>query len=170
MSESAFQAVLEIRAAVGCAAEASRPPWWSTQFFTEQSEAFLQPIFPRSQWGARLHALTRCASRVHDERIGVNQHVFHLFRLPEVVELQLSSLASSSWASNSLQPLLGSPSHATSMLAKHAGRNSQAEPGPVRLGDLDSLLSGAILGGIASAYLRALTNSYQAFPFVTEAR
>jgi len=169
MHDTLLETLLELRVSVGSAAEASTPPWWPTKFCTEQSDSFLRPIFPRSHWAARIHTITKCAARLHDERIGVNQRVFHLFRLPESIELQLASAAALPTAESLLQPLLDNPSKATSFLVRHAVSSSQSEPGPVRVGDIDSLLSGDVVPAIAAAYSRALTNSYQAFPFVTEA-
>lgn len=162
--------LLRLRSAVGCAAETSTPPWWSTQFFTEQSDSFLHPIFPRSHWAARVHAVTKCAAKLHDERIGINQHVFHLFRLPEFLELQLASAATSPDAESLFQPLIIDPAKATAMLSELAATGGKAEPGPVRIGEIDSLLSGDAIPAIAATYSLAFTKSHQAFPYLTEAR
>src|SRR6266498_2626769 len=85
MESVQLEAFAAMRAVVGFLGEREQYAWWQSSFFSAQNRAFLAPVFGRTQLLAQAMGVTRAASLVHDERIGVGR-VFHLFRLPEDVE------------------------------------------------------------------------------------
>ncbi|RMH79239.1 MAG: BrxE family protein [Calditrichaeota bacterium] len=85
MKKNLILNILHLRLFVGTLGEKDYFSWWSSAFFTQGSQAFLDPIFPRTRLLAQCNGVTRAAALVHDEHIGVGQ-TYHLFRLPEEME------------------------------------------------------------------------------------
>ena len=80
-----------LRILVGYLGEREQFGWWQSAFFAPGSQAFLAPLFARTQLLAQCNGVTRAACLIHDERIGVG-HVYHLFRLPEDMEQGLHGI------------------------------------------------------------------------------
>lgn len=170
MDVDTLTTIARLRILVACLGETTDPAWWKTSFFSEQSEVFLGPIFPRSQWAARTNAVSECAARIHDAHIGVSQRVFHLFRLPEFAEQAISENLTGGKSSETISKLINTGSAALDKLRIHAGNSPRTKPGPARICDIDSLLTGRAAGAIAAAYVHAAENSYQVFPYFSEAK
>ena len=166
MTDPELKSFAKLRLAVGCAGERAIPAWWKSDFCSQQSDAFLAPVFPRSLWAARIHAVSDAASRVHDEHIGVGQRVFHLFRLPESLEQPLAHLLQDDDFSSELAAVIASdasPITHIEDMAKSTKRSSTS--GPFRVGSASSLLEEATLPALAAAYRDGFADGEPVFPF-----
>ncbi|MDD2509989.1 MAG: BrxE family protein [Syntrophomonas sp.] len=88
--------LIRLRFIVGYLGEQLKPAWWNSSFFAPGSTMFLAPIFSKTTILAQYHGLQEAASKIHDERIGIGTSVFHLFRLPDVIERELHYFISDS--------------------------------------------------------------------------
>lgn len=79
--------IIRLRSCVGYLGEQSR--WWKGNFFSPSSIAFLKPIFHKTFSVAIYQGVKNEASLIHDEHIGNGAGVYHLFRLPETLEIDL---------------------------------------------------------------------------------
>lgn len=163
-----FERLVVLRCVVGYLGEQALPVWWSSAFFSSSSNTFLNPVFPRTPNLARYTGVTQAASLVHDQQIGIGR-VYHLFRLPEDLEQELSDAAriESLWEEMKLA-VVGKDT-ALAYLRGIAGEGAVAEGGPVRVGDLGSLQQERAWASIASAYARAFERSLPTFPYFSEA-
>lgn len=80
-----------LRCCVAFLGEKEQHGWWSSSFLSKSGGAFLNPVFPKTSFLARLNGASAAAQLVHDQYIGVGE-VIHLFRLPENVESDMSQL------------------------------------------------------------------------------
>lgn len=169
MTDRQLQTFVKLRLAVGCAGERAAPPWWRSDFCSQQSDAFLAPVFPRSLWAARLHAVADAASRVHDEHIGVGQRVFHLFRLPESHEQSLAQLLSDSAFCSELSAIIQTNESAFSLIDNISeSAEHSATSGPSRVGSASELLNDETLRSIAAAYRHGFANNEPVYPFLDD--
>jgi hypothetical protein len=154
-----------LRALVSFLGEKDQFGWWDCSFLGATGQKFLAITQPRSYVAAAVLAASEAARRVHDARIGKGG-VFHLFRLPQVIEQKLHR-----------QILTGEPKafaasldnrekalHALKSLAKDSASTPE---GPVKLGDARSLSSASIVGKLAGIYLGAFKASKQTMPYFT---
>ena len=91
MNQELIQNIAQLRACVAFLGEKEQANWWPSSFLSRSGEAFLAPVFPKTAGAARINGASMAAQRAHDEYIGVGD-VFHLFRLPENIEQELSQL------------------------------------------------------------------------------
>lgn len=157
--------VTKLRIFVGYLGEKDHFAWWPSAFFTKGSQAFLDPLFPRTRLLAQCNGVTRAAALVHDERIGVGQ-TYHLFRLPEEMEqaihrtLQEPAFAARFSKNTTKEGLL-------TQLERLAALGQHSAAGPVRVGsrnDLDDLDKWKQVAGL---YLQAFRQSTKIFPYFT---
>jgi hypothetical protein len=90
MNAKLIHQIIGLRLAVGLLGEQEQSGWWPSRFLGRHAHAFLNPIFGGKTRMAQYHGVIEAACRIHDERIGVGR-VFHLFRLPETIEQQMSN-------------------------------------------------------------------------------
>lgn len=81
---------LRLRALVRALGESALPAWWKTEFMNETGLRFLERLYPRSSFHAAVHAGGKAACEVHDRAVG-RVGVYHLFRLPESLEVEMHS-------------------------------------------------------------------------------
>lgn len=169
MSDQQLKSFAKLRLAVGCAGERATPAWWKSDFCSQQSDAFLAPIFPRSLWAARLHAVSDAASRIHDEHIGVGQRVFHLFRFPESLEQAIADLLRDSDFTSELAVIIASDAAAITHIDEMSNSTKcSGSSGPFRVGSASSLLDEATLPAIAAAYRDGFSSGEPLFPFIDD--
>ena len=85
------QHFLALRVCVAFLGEKEQTNWWSSSFLSKSGETFLSPAFPKTAALARVNGASAAAQIVHDEHIGIGD-VYHLFRLPENIEHDISQL------------------------------------------------------------------------------
>jgi hypothetical protein len=157
-----------LRFIVGYLGERLRPAWWNSAFFALGNKMFLTPIFPKTAILAQYHGLQEAASKIHDEHIGIGTGVFHLFRLPDVVERELHYLISDSENMGEFAKELTNTSDALNALASFADSEFRQAMGPVRIGDRSDLWKISSWRAVAKYYQQAFANQNQIFPFFSE--
>jgi hypothetical protein len=146
---------------MGYLGEKEQYNWWPSSFFSLSSTAFLAPIFSRTQDLARLSGVSRAASRVHDEYIGVGA-VYHLFRLPERLEQRIVAHMQQE------QEQLRVPTareEALTWLQEYAAETPIATLGPVRVGDIQQLQDKDSWKTVAAHYLSAFEMGERTYPY-----
>jgi len=134
MDITQLKTLAQVRAVVGYLGERDQYAWWQSGFFSPTRNAFLSPIFPRTQILGQYTGVVRAAALVHDERIGVG-NVYHLFRLPEDMEQGVHRALHASDLAQTITVLVATKETALAYLRKEAGPGSKSDVGPTRIGD-----------------------------------
>lgn len=159
-----------LRALVLALGECVQPPWWKTEFMTETGLRFLERLYPRTYFRAAVHAAGRAACDVHDRSVG-RIGVYHLFRLPESVEVDMSRIVPSTDQQfiTSVRNALGNPDKLEEFLSPLCGgTGTDSAPGPKRVGTYKELIVAAGFKKAATAYRQAFSDGKPAFPYFTE--
>lgn len=155
------------RLAVGLLGERDQNGWWQSSFFGQGSNAFLTPVFPRTQLVAQFHGISAAAARIHDDRIGVGA-VYHMFRLPEDLEQEIHHFlvgVDSDWGSKSG---LASPDRALSLLRQNPMPLPEGAVGPIRVGSFSDLRDLSTWKKVAAYYSDAFDKGIQIYPYFSE--
>jgi hypothetical protein len=156
-----------LRVVVGYLGEREQFGWWQSSFFSFSSSAFLSPVFPKTHNLARNVGVTRAASLVHDESIGVGR-VYHLFRLPEEIEQRVHRILQDQASWQTVTPHLVSKDAALAYLRSLADGSARAEAGPVRIGNIQALRQVSAWPVLATAYLHAFQSGIQRYPYFSD--
>lgn len=167
MDASRLEHLAVLRAVVGFLGEKSQHHWWASAFFAPESDAFLSPVFPRTEMLARCHGATQAAALVHDVRIGVGR-VFHLFRLPEDMELGIHEALHDKAVVERIEAAVANTEAATSFLRESASEEGTSGKGPVSVGASEDLRDSNSWGAVAEHYATAFGSGTMIFPFFTD--
>lgn len=168
MKEDYSLTLLRLRLSVGFLGEKSQFSWWETSFFEVSSEAFLNPVLPRTKALGRYHGVVEAARRMHDEHL--SSGTYHLFRLPEEIEQDLHVLlyegGVEEWAARSIE----NSSEALGTLGELAGNNTTygEKAGPVLVGNIGSVADPDVLATMAGIYRAAFEKRGNSFPYFME--
>lgn len=163
MDQQFLEVLSGLRLTVAILGEKDHFAWWPSAFFTQGSQAFLDPLFPRTRLLAQCNGVSRAAALVHDERIGIGQ-TYHLFRLPEEME-QAIHRALQDPALVAQIPVEASQEDLLAQLEQFAAPGQPDAVGPVRVGsrqDLDDLDKWKQVAGL---YFQAFKQNQQTFPY-----
>lgn len=168
-AQSVSRPALRLRALTLALGESVRPQWWTTQFMSEAGMRFLERLYPRTAFQAAIHAAGRAACDVHDRAVG-RVGVYHLFRLPESLELDMARIPpdfDQEFVAE-LRAGLGTPEKLLALLAAMCeGVEVETAGGARRIGsDLDSLTLPS-LRRVAAIYHGAFAHGKPAFPYFT---
>ena len=157
--------IISLRIAVSILGETADPKWWNSNWFSTTADSFLKPVFGNEFGAAIYHGSLEASKRVHDERIGVGR-VFHLFRLPEEMELKINSIV----LGESCSPIkeLTEPEQATNFIKELSLDETFSEIGPNRVGAFKDLMGKKWIRILTSNYKSAFDNSKQTFPYFTD--
>jgi hypothetical protein len=109
------------------------------------------------------------ARRLHDEHIGVG-NVFHLFRLPEEIELELHKLIEEQTGMEEyFHALIGKQEALAALIALAEGNRAVAE-GPISLGKVDEVLATKTLKEMARCYVAAFNEGVRTYPYLLRDR
>ena len=158
--------LIHLRHVVGYLGEKAQFGWWPSEFFAPTSDAFLNPVFARTKNLARYNGVVEAGRNVHDERIGVGQRVFHLFRLPVALEQRLQELVASQAQDDDISAITSSPESAMVKLEELADGSTQTAEGPIAVGDSADFAENDWLATAAQCYLTAFESNKQCFPYV----
>ena len=164
-----IQRIAELRLAVGFLGEQQQAACWKSSFLGRNASAFLGPVFGKNAAMAQYNGLTEAACRVHDERIGVGR-VFHLFRLPEIIEQRIFEAFEQSVLTEAMIRRFGSTEAAEKALVSITERLTDPKEGPVNLGSIESIDSHDGLPTLAAYYLAAFRAGIQCFPYFNDSR
>lgn len=161
------QFAFQLRALVLALGECVKPPWWKTEFMSETGFRFLERIYPRTYLTAAVHAAGKAACDAHDSAVG-RRNVFHLFRLPESVEIAIERELSAT-ANEFLPVFRPALSQEDALLQLLIPLSSLDEKipgaGAIRLGTDKDLLTLRGLAKTAGAYHCAFTIGKPSFPY-----
>lgn len=162
--------VIHIQALVLALGESVQPPWWKTEFMSKTGMSFLERLYPRSYYRAAVHAAGKAACEVHDRAVG-RVGAYHLFRLPESIEIEIYSLAPSSddEFTDFFYSCLEQPEKLMELLlAISAGEVQKSiTPGPKKMGSGAALLTPEAFASIASVYQTAFKQGKPVYPYFT---
>ena len=167
MDVTSFETLACLRVVVGSLGEREQYAWWQSSFFSAQSRAFLAPVFGRTQLLAQTMGVTRAASLVHDERIGVGR-VYHLFRLPEDVEQGIHRALQDAEIARRIGALIAHKDAALAYLRTEARSAVGGGVGPTRMGDDHDLRDQRHWRAIAAQYVAAFAAGAEVYPYFTD--
>ncbi len=167
MINAQIQTLALMRAAVGYLGEREQYAWWQSSFFSTQSRAFLAPVFGRTQLLTQATGVTRAASLVHDERIGVGR-VFHLFRLPEDIEQSIHQTLQQPVVAQQIATTVTNQAVALQYLQDAAHALTAAGVGPTHVGTASAMRDARTWRTVAAQYAHAFNNGDQIFPFFAD--
>jgi len=131
--------------------------WWGTKFFKEESNAFLDYIFPRSKKAKQICS-SDVVQKIVDQKVGANH--YHLFRLSINHEEHIHGLLKKD------EIRIKNVDEAFKVLQEISeGLSVDQTPGPKNIGSLDQLDQNAIQA-FAAEYLHAFMNNYQVYPYL----
>lgn len=154
--------VAEIRAAVAFLGEKSAYDWWSSSFLSSSGAPFISPTFNSHTDLARLIGAIEAARRSHDAAIGVGR-VFHLFRLPEMVEQDLHECLL-----GAAPKIPQATSQALEVLTRIAGSATESARGPMCLGPISMINDINSAARMAALYKVAFESGMPVFPYFSE--
>ncbi len=167
MQLSALTSLAELRLLVGFLGEKDQFAWWKSSFFGPGCNAFLAPVFPRTQLLAQYAGLSRAAALLHDDHIGVGD-VCHLFRLPEDLEQVVHRLVVEPSIRETLTGSVKNREVALASLREMAVPTKEAPDGAVRAGSLTDVRGSSAWRTVAAHYLQAFDRGVQAYPFFSD--
>ena len=147
--------------------ERQSPPWWTSSFFSEESESFLAPAFPRSKFLAQYAGAVQAAARVHDERIGVGS-VYHLFRLPETVEQAIRRTFHDEQFANKLAKHIKDTNPAIAFLRSSGDSPKASSVGPTLVGSVQQIVDLTSWRKVAGEYAHAFETKREMYPFFAD--
>ena len=157
--------LLKLRVLVGYLGEKSQFGWWQSDFFGPASDAFLEPIFPRTRFLSQVEGSSAAARLQHDDRIGKGD-VYHLFRLPEDVEQSFHQQLQDAEFISKFASALTSKEDALGSLEEEVGAPESRSAGPLLAGSVTDLKKKSVQAEIGRAYLAAFGSDQLSFPYM----
>ncbi|MBC8391765.1 MAG: BrxE family protein [Deltaproteobacteria bacterium] len=170
MTQKDLKEIAKLRVCIGFLGESHQYSWWQSSFFSVSSLAFLSPVFGKTSFLAKYYGVKEAATLVHDKHIGVGKGVFHLFRLPEILEIELHGLFEYQEIVKDLQQIIGNKDSAEQFLRKDAIACDISELGPIRLGDHTDVVKKSVWQTVAQHYLKAFQEGTRIFPYFSEVK
>ncbi len=167
MEAEFIETLVKLRLTVGYLGEKEQFGWWLSSFFTRGSDAFLSPLFTKTQILAQCNGVTHAAALLHDERIGTG-HVYHLFRLPEEIEQGIHQALLEPRLSQAIQKIIVSQELALEYLRKSVRFDQLTGVGPIRIGDIKSLRDVHSWQIVAGAYLYGFEKDTMICPYFSD--
>ena len=169
METTQLEHLARLRAAVGYLGERDQYTWWQSAFFAPTSPAFLTPVFTRTLVLAQMNGVTRAASMVHDERIGVG-NVYHLFRLPEDVEQGIHRVLHNPELCEQITALVVNRESSIAYLCRIAAIPEEEDVGPMHIGEIRELRDPDHWSVAAARYARAFENHFEIYPYFADVK
>ena len=167
MQNDSLRDLLKVRLLVGYLGEIDQFGWWKTSFYQPASQAFLEPVFPRTSHVAKYHGVAEAARLVHDESLSVGS--YHLFRLPEELEHDLHTALAGDEGRATQDEFIQSKDAALDMLRGIGAASKTSADGPVSLGEIDGVRASNVIAQMAGIYASAFERGSKAFPYLTRA-
>jgi predicted Zn finger-like uncharacterized protein len=165
---AAAESALRLRVLIAALGENAHPPWWPTMFLSKTGLNYLERICPRTVFPAAARACSVAAASVHDRSVG-RVGVYHLFRLPELLEIDLAALLTEEVGTRleaELKPLLGNVQGLISLLRETCKDHEEQVSGPIRIGSASQLFRSEVYRRMASIYWGAFGKGTKAFPYL----
>lgn len=160
MDQDCLDLIIKLRSSVGCLGEQGENKWWKGNFFSPSSAAFLKPIFHTTSHVAIYQGVKSEASIVHDEYIGNGAGVYHLFRLPETLEIDLLDIVK-----KHPEMFLINTQDSRSFLESYIVKHDSKKVGPVFIDKIEGIANIENWKQIASFYNKAFKDNNFVYPF-----
>lgn len=160
--------IAKLRLCVGFLGEKHANSWWGSSFFSSSSKVFLSPIFGKTSFLAQYYGVKEAAMAVHDKHIGTGKEVFHLFRLPEMIEIELHKVICDADFENHAMGIIANNENAKQFLNTDTKSNISSSVGPIRVGSTENIEKDETWNIVARHYLNALQEGKQVFPYFSE--
>ena len=157
--------ITAIRLCVGFLGEVGLYSWWPSSFFSATSTAFLTPVFSKTSFFAQYYGVKEAATIVHDEHIGIGKDVLHLFRLPEMHEIEMHNLLGNPETLSNAQQIVSNKDSAEQFLQEYSKDIDVKQIGPVRLGDTKTISNISTWKNVAQYYAKAFKSNNKTFPY-----
>ena len=165
--------VLRLRALILALGERAGSSWWNSEFMNETGLRFLERLYPRTYFRAAIHAAGKAACDSHDRAVG-RVGVYHLFRLPESLDVEINwvPLSADEDFVTAFRAALGDSDKLMEMLALICSRKEEAGAsfGAKRIGSARDLVTHAAFGATAAIYHYAFIQGSPAFPYFAAER
>ena len=159
MDTATIKFITQLRICVSFLGEKDQKSWWPSAFLSKSGEAFLKPVFPKTSLLARVNGASAAAQVAHDEHIGIGD-VYHLFRLPENIEHDISQILTTD---ATLNECFSSEAAATEKLQVLAGDLQVQGEGPLLLKQRE--VNPEVISAMASAFLAAFNSGQPVYPY-----
>ena len=169
MDNNILKEIVELRLCIGFLGEATQGSWWQSSFFSASSGAFLSPVFGKTTLLTQYHGVREAATRVHDQHIGIGKDVFHLFRLPELVEMEMHRFLQDPNNVAETRMIVATRAEAEQFFQEYAKDLGAEIIGPVRLGGAEKILTRETWQVVAGHYLKAFQGGTRVFPYFSKA-
>lgn len=148
--------LLKLRISVAHLGETNK--WWKSSFFKEDSNTFLDYIFPKLN-NSKIISASNLVRQVIDQKVGAHYH--HLFRLginyEEQIHRKLLASELKDFNNDDLLNILEGISQ---------GLIVKKSEGPKNIGAIQDLESEGTVQILAAEYLSAFKNNYQVHPYL----
>jgi len=141
--------------------------WWQSTFSGPGSVNFLTPVFTRTHMLAQCTGTAIAAARMHDERIGVG-NVYHLFRLPEALEIGIRRVLLDEATIKQLGYLVADRTAALHFLNSMAKGKRVAGVGPTHIAGVRDLRSPSQWTAVAGLYAHGFQTSTETLPYFAD--
>jgi hypothetical protein len=161
--------ILRLRVVVLALGESASPAWWKTEFMNETGLRFLERLYPRTTLHAAVHAAGKAAGDTHDRAVG-RVGVYHLFRLPESLEIELHQMPPdpADDFSLALRSAMGRPEELMKLLAPMCGgERADAASGSRKIGTDKDIMTTTGIRKTAAVYYTAFAGNIPGFPYFT---
>jgi hypothetical protein len=128
--------------------------WYNQKVLSNNSDAFLEYILPKTKTKASFNLATKMACIDHDQNIKGNR--IHLFRLPQNIEILLDTVVSDIKIENIIAEL--------TIIA--SGIAVETDKGAFNIGAVNELQSEYIIQVFAKQYLEAFKGGYKTYPYL----
>ena len=159
MNQELTQNIARLRICVAFLGEKEQSSWWPSSFLSGSGETFLSPVFPKTATLARVNGASGAAQISHDEHIGIGD-VYHLFRLPENIEHDISQFLAKD---ASVLELITSEETANAGLQELAAGENEQGVGPLLI-ERDAI-DQTMIAHMAAAYMQGFSASEQVYPY-----
>jgi hypothetical protein len=168
MDKNTLKEIVELRVCIGFLGESNQESWWPSAFFSPSSEAFLSPVFAKTAFLSQYYGAREAAARIHDRHIGIGKDVFHLFRLPELVEMELHRRLEDPRNIVESRMIVTDSGEARQFLKEYAADSRAEQVGPIRLGSTEMISNRHAWQTAAGCYLGAFQHGTKIFPYFSK--
>ena len=159
MNSDVIRNIVNLRICVAFLGEKSQKNWWSSDFLSPSGEAFLTPVFPKTTALARVNGASGAAQLTHDEHIGIGD-VYHLFRLPESTEHDISVLLAKD--ASALELISSETTAQEGLKELSTGKNDQGV-GPLLIEE--NSMNHSMITRMAAAYMQGFSSGEKVYPY-----
>ena len=165
MNQTILKNIVNLRICVGFLGEVDQNSWWQSSFFSPTSKSFLSPVFSKTCLFTQYYGVKEAGTIVHDEHIGIGKDVFHLFRLPEMHEIEMHNLLGNHETLSDAQQIVRDKDSAEQFLQEYSKDIDVKQIGPVRLGDTKTISNISTWKNVAQYYANAFKSNNKTFPY-----